>query len=341
MSAKKIVLKAINLEKPERIPAVLFSGGAWTFNNKGFALEELLGKPELVSEIIIETNEKVQSDIVWAGSGYNNLPVRALGGIVKFRVKGAIDVPEPMLRDAGDADRIDSDRLADDDGIRGLWESAALLDRAIGQHTLIGACGWGPFTLAGQLYGVERLMSNMYRDKAAVHAVLEVAAEASFRYYEPFVKAGARVISVAEPSASGDLISRRHFEEFALPYLIKILNRLKAAGALNLVHICGDITNRLDLLPDSGADILSVDFKVDLARVKEVVGTKIAFAGNVNPVAVLESGTPEEVAAASRECIENAGQDGNFILMPGCDIPPGVPLENIRALIETGLNTRL
>ena len=341
MSAKEVMLKAINMEKPERVPALLFSGGVWTFNNRGYNLEELQGKPKLIAQIIIETNEEVGSDAVWTGSGYNNLLVRALGGRVKFREKGALDVPEPFIKDAANIDQVDPGRLADDEGIRGLWESAALVDRAIGQDTLIGACGWGPFTLAGQLYGVEKLMFNMYKDKASVHAVVDFAAEVSFRYYEPYVKAGARVISVAEPSASGDLISRRHFEEFALPYLKKINSRLKEVGASVLVHICGDITNRLDLLPDSGADVLSVDYKVDLARVKEVVGYKIAFAGNVNPVAILENGTPAEVAAASRECIEKSGQQGNFILMAGCDIPPTVPLANIKALIETGANWRL
>jgi uroporphyrinogen decarboxylase len=184
------------------------------------------------------------------------------------------------------------------------------------------------------------MMQGIYKDQSAVHAVLEFAAEASFRYYEPFVSAGARLISVAEPTASGDLISRQHFEEFALPYLQKLMLRIKAAGGINLLHICGNITNRLDLIPSSGAEVLSVDYKVDLSRVKEVVGAELAFAGNVNPAGVLLSGTPDEVAAASRECIEKAGQESSFVLIPGCDLSPRVPIENVRAMIETGRNWR-
>lgn len=216
-----------------------------------------------------------------------------------------------------------------------------MLWRAIGEHTLIGASGWGPFSLGAQIYGVEKLMRDLYYDKSAVHAVLEFATELSLRYYAAFIKAGARILSIGEPTSSGDLISRRHFEEFALPYLMKFMQQTREAGALNLLHICGNITNRLDLIPDSGADVISVDYKVDLTRVKEAVGSKIAFAGNVNPVAVLEDAAPDEVAAVSRACIEKAGPDSHFILMPGCDISPGVPAENLRAMVDSGLNWHL
>ncbi len=341
MKPKEVVLTAINGQKPSRVPVAILSGGAWTFNNRGFTLEEVLDQPELMARIIVETNEQVKSDIVWPGSGYNNLSVRALGGKIKFRPRGVPDVVEPLLKGAGDVDRINPERLREDEGVSNLWQVTALVDRAIGEDTLVGFSGWGPFSLAAQLYGVERLMRDIYKDKPAVHAVLELATEISFRYYEAAIRAGARILSIGEPTASGDLISRQHFEEFVLPYLDIYMKRTKEAGGLNLLHICGNITNRLDLIPGCGADVLSVDYKVDLVRVREAVGSKIAFAGNVNPVAVLEVATPEEVVAVSRECIETVGLEGNFILMPGCDLSPGVPQENIKALIETGLNRQL
>jgi uroporphyrinogen decarboxylase len=335
---KDNVLAAIKLGKPSRIPAVLFSGGAWTFNNRGLTLEHAVAKAELMAQVIIETNAKVESDIVWAGSGFNNLPVKALGGKVKWRAKGTMDVQEPLLKTASDVDRIDLDQLSQDEGIINVWESTALLDRAIGDGILIGACGWGPFTLGAQMFGVEKMMRSIRKDKKAVHAVLEFAAEASFRYYDAFRRKGARIISVAEPSSSGDMVSRQHFEELVLPCLTAFIKKTKEAGALNLLHICGQTTKYLDLIPGTGADVISVDYKVDLAEAKEILGTKMAFAGNVNPAGVLVNGTPGEVAAASRECIEKAGTDGNFILMPGCDLSPSVPLANVRAMIETAQN---
>jgi uroporphyrinogen decarboxylase len=44
--------------------------------------------------------------------------------------------------------------------------------------------------------------------------------------------------------------------------------------------------------------------------------------------------TPLGVAAACHEAIARAGITGGYILMPGCDIPPSVPIENVKAMVE-------
>ena len=120
-----------------------------------------------------------------------------------------------------------------------------------------------------------------------------------------------------------------------MPYLKKTIGKLHERGVWVLLHICGNITNRLDLIPDTGADFLSVDYKVDLRRVREVIGEKMAFSGNMNPVGIMQNATTSEAAVACRNCIESAGSAPGYILMPGCDIPPQVPLANIQAMVET------
>lgn len=338
VTGKQVLLDAISGKKPARTPVTLLSGGAWAYNNHGYTLDRILGRPELAAGIIVEANRKVGSDAVWVGSGFNNIPVKALGGKLKFRARGTPDVQEPLLKSSTDTDCVDTSLLGRDEDVASLWNTTTLVDREIGATTLIGASGWGPFTLAAQMFGTERLMSAIYKDRAAVKAVLDFSVEVSVLYYQGFIERGARMISIAEPTASGDMISRRHFEQLTLPALTTFMERLKGLGALNLLHICGNITDRLDLVADTGVDVLSVDFKVDLKRVKEVLGTRLAFCGNVNPVAVLQQGSPEEVATVSRRCIQDGGEDGNFILMPGCDIPPSVPLENLEAFIKVGKN---
>lgn len=141
-------------------------------------------------------------------------------------------------------------------------------------------------------------------------------------------------MSISDPTSSGDLISRRHFEDFSWPYLKKLVDNLKSKGALVSIHICGNVSNRLDLLAETGIDILSVDYKVDLSLAKKILGNKVTLAGNLNPVYLAEA-TPDKIASAAQDCLEKGDQDGKFILMPGCDLPPEVPLENIQALIKS------
>jgi uroporphyrinogen decarboxylase len=183
------------------------------------------------------------------------------------------------------------------------------------------------------MYGTERLMCGIYKEPDAVRRVLGFCVDVSTRYYRGFIENGAEIISIAEPIASGDMLSRRHFEAFVVPVVKMFLDRLRDLAVCNLLHICGNIADRLDLIPGMGVDVLSVDYKVDLKKVRPALGRKIAFAGNVNPAEVLQQGTPEDVVAASRQCIRDAGEDANFILMPGCDIPPSCPLPNIRAFL--------
>jgi uroporphyrinogen decarboxylase len=334
MTSKELILKTINLEKKPRLPVALLSGGVWTLNRQGLTLEQALEDPDRVVKIMIQTNEQVRSDIVWAGSGYHNLAIRALGGRIKFRSKGAPDVLEPLVREAGELDKIDLKRLEDDPGILNLCWVTEKVNWEIGSEIMVGASQWGPLTLAGHIYGVEKLMRGIYKDPATVHRVLEFTTELCYRYLKLFINAGAQIVSIADPTSSGDLISRQQFENFALPYLKKAAAKLNNIGAAVSIHICGNITNRLDLIPAIEAQIISVDYKVDLSQVRENVGFWMAFAGNMNPVAVMQNGTPEEVRAACHDCITKAGNWSSYILMPGCDIPPGVPLENIQAMVQ-------
>lgn len=339
MNSREIVTKAAFRQEIPRVPVAILSGGAWTFNRQGLSLKKALGiGAKRAADIIASTNEQVGSDIVWAGSGYHNLVLQAIGAKIKFRATGVPDIQEPLLQKASDVDQIDLKRLQDDEQINVLWDTGRLLATDIGAATVVGASSWGPFTLAGLAYGADSLLRNMYYDSAAVHKILDFSTELCYQYLEPYIKGGAGIISIADPSASGNLISRKHFQEFSLPYLRKVIQRVREKGVLTLVHICGNISNRLDLITEIGADIISVDYKVDLGYARTTVGSVMAFAGNMDPVTVMLDLKPDEVARACEECINRAGKGSGYILMPGCDIPPNVPLENLRAMVAVAHN---
>nr|NSL49463.1 uroporphyrinogen decarboxylase [Dendrosporobacter quercicolus DSM 1736]SDM30530.1 uroporphyrinogen decarboxylase [Dendrosporobacter quercicolus] len=336
MKAKEIILRAIkgSGRPPSRPAAALLSGATWTFRQRNLTLKEALDQPELAAGIICEINRTVKSDIVWPGSGFHNLLVHIFGGKIKFRPQGNIDVDEPAFGSISDLDHVDLARIDAHEWIVHIRSIIGAVSQRIGSDYLIGTSCWGPFTLAGQFYGVERLMSGLYKDKQGIRALMEVMTEVCFRYLAPAVERGAAMLSIAEPTASGDLISLKHFEEFVAPYLQKVITRLKEQDAFITLHICGNIGDRLYLAPQLGVDLLSVDYKVDLAQARRVLQGKIALAGNVNPV-LLKDGSAAQVRAAALKCLE-AAYDDRFVLMPGCDIPPAVPLENVVAFINCG-----
>lgn len=313
--------------------AALLSGGTWAFRQQGLTLEQVLEKPELGAPALIEVNRQIQSDIVWPGSGYHNLLTHIFGGKIKFRPQGNIDVIAPAFDHIIEADRIDVSQIDKHEWIHALRLIISQVNKQIGQDFLVGTSSWGPFTLAGQFYGVEKLMSGLYKDKAGVHALLEVMTEVCLAYLVPAIKSGASILSIAEPTASGDLISYTHFEEFVAPYIRKANEKLKEKGAYTTLHICGNIRDRVHLAPQLRVDLLSVDYKVDLSRAQQELSGKIALAGNVNPV-LLKDGTVEDVVQTAKESMRQAGHGANYVLMPGCDIPPAVPLVNVEAFLQ-------
>ncbi|MBP2636194.1 MAG: hemE 5 [Firmicutes bacterium] len=315
------------------ISSALLSGGTWAFRQQGLSLQEVLEKPELGAPALIAINQLVKSDIVWPGSGYHNLLVHIFGGKIKFRPQGNIDVIEPAFAQVTEADKIDVSAINRHEWIRAIRLMISQVNKQIGNEYLIGTSSWGPFTLAGQFYGVEKLMSGLYKDKAGIHALLEAMTAVCIAYLAPAIESGARILSIAEPTASGDLISLNHFEEFVAPYIKKANEELKKRGAYTTLHICGNIRDRVHLAPDMLVDLLSVDYKVDLALAQLQLAGKIALAGNVNPV-LLKDGNIEEIVQAAKQSIVEAGRGENYILMPGCDIPPSVPLDNVAAFLK-------
>ena len=218
VTSREIVESAIRLEVTPRLPVSLLSAGSWTLNRHGLSLEQALAAgPQRIAEAIASTNDDVRCDIVWPGSGYHNLAIRAVGGEIKFRPRGAPDVMVPPLRSLADLRNLRTDRLRDDPDIRTLVEAARILASSIGSSTVVGTSQWAPFTLAALAWGAENVMRNAIKDPAAVHAVLDRASDLCFAYLEPFIEAGVSLISLADPTGSGDMVRRASSGRSRLP----------------------------------------------------------------------------------------------------------------------------
>jgi uroporphyrinogen-III decarboxylase len=89
------------------------------------------------------------------------------------------------------------------------------------------------------------------------------------------------------------------------------------------------------LLPgiaELGIDILDVDHMVAMAEVRKVLGSRVALAGNLDPVSDVLSGKP---AAIRRQLQQIYDETGNPLMVnAGCEIPPGTPPANLQALCE-------
>ncbi len=335
MTPREMIIEAFKGGKPERVPVTLFGGGMWSIKDYGSSFEELSRDAARMTDMLVASAERLLCDIVYAGSGYNNFHASALGGAIKFREMGAPDLREHLVDGPEDLEKLELSYLDRDEVIGVVREAVRQTREKIGDEYVVTMTAWGPFTLAARLVGEETMMKATFKKPDFVFQTIDFVTDLLIHLYKPLVEDQVlEVITLADPTASGDLISKKQFEKFAVPALKKFTNWAKAAGAYTLVHICGNTSDRLELMPATGADCISLDHKTDIAKAKAILHGKMCFAGNVDPVGVLLQGSVRQVEEACRNVIETAGTDGGFILMPGCDIPPTVPYENVRKFIQ-------
>lgn len=342
MTSREIILKAFEGGKPDRVPVTLFGGGMWSIKDYGSTFKDLSLDDQKMSDMLVSMSGKLLCDVVYAGSGYNNFHASAFGGGIKFREMGAPDLEESFVSSEEDLQKLDLGKLGESDVIKTVIAALKDTKSKIGNEYVVTMTAWGPYTLGARMVGEEAMMKATFKKPDFVHKVTDFATDLLIRLYEPVVTDGTlEVISLADPTASGDLISKKQFETFALPYLKKFTDWAKSRNAHTLVHICGNTTDRLDLFPQTGASCISLDHKTDIAKAKDTLHGKMCFAGNIDPVNIMLQGSVQDVEAACTRVIETAGTEGGFVLMPGCDIPPTVPYENIQKFIQIARDWKL
>jgi len=342
MTPREVMLKALAMGKPERVPVTLFGGGMWSIKDYGTTFEALSKDTEKMVDMCVVEAEKIRSDVVYVGSGFNNFHAIALGkkyGVgAKFREIGAPDITEHFVHAEEDIAKLDMNDLFKDPVINTVLDATKRVKEKIGKKYLVTMTCWGPFTLAARFVGEEAFMKYTFKKPSFVEKMTDFCADLLIKVYEPLVNEGLEALSIADPTASGDLINPKQMAKFAVPALKKMSDWAKSKGTHTILHICGDTSDRLEQFIDTGCSVIFFDQKVDIAKAKEVLGGKMCFGGNVAPVHVLLNKTAPEVEQACREVIAIAGKDGGFVLVPGCDIPPTISYENLKTFHDVALN---
>ena len=206
-------------------------------------------------------------------------------------------------------------------------ESVRKMAARIGRtHSVLG---WveGPLAEYSDLRGVENAMLDLIDTPQVFVEAGEIIIENAIAFAIAQIEAGADMVGIGDSAAS--LISPAMYAELVLPLERRLIAAIHEAGAAAKLHVCGNITNIIQHMTKTGTDIIDVDWMLPLAKARELAGPDVTLCGNINPAGVLLKGTPQEVAEAAKECLQ--AMPDRFILMPGCEVPPATPEQNIRA----------
>jgi MtaA/CmuA family methyltransferase len=233
----------------------------------------------------------------------------------------------PLLKDPSDLaklprpDPTQSRRMSDRlEAVRSFREQVG------GQVPIMG---WveGALAEAVDLRNLTDISMDFYDHPSWLEELLERCVEVEIAFARAQVLAGADIIGLGDAVASQ--VSPKMYRTFALPYEQRIFSAVHALGATTRLHICGNTTSILLDMLQSGADIIDLDWMVDLQQAAKVFSGGPALCGNFDPVTVMYQGTPSQVRQAVLDCLDWAGPCS--ISAAGCEIPDGTPIENLLA----------
>ena len=212
-------------------------------------------------------------------------------------------------------------------------EAIRRLKESVGREIVIGAWVPGPLTLAMQLIDLKRLTADVVRAPEAVGRLLDPLTDLLTEVGRAYRAAGADFLTVHEMGGSPGFIGPPAFKNLVQPRLKRLVAALPAPRVLS---VCGDTNRAITLLPECGAEALSLDQLNALARTREVLGQHVLLFGNLDPIGTLANGDETEVRRAVQRAID-AGVDA---VWPGCDLWPLVPAANLQAMVDEARNYR-
>jgi MtaA/CmuA family methyltransferase len=209
-------------------------------------------------------------------------------------------------------------------------EAVCLMREQVGTSTPV--MGWveGALALAAVLRGFNQLSLDLVDRPDWVKELLEFCVEVEIDFAIAQVEAGAHIIGLGDAVASQ--ISPRMYREFALPYEQRIFNAVHQHNALARLHICGNTSRILGDMAAANAEIIDIDYMVNMHDAASIFGNRASVCGNVDPVSVFLQGTPARVREETLACMQ-AGGNRSFSAA-GCEIPDKTPPENIYAQVQ-------
>jgi uroporphyrinogen decarboxylase len=245
----------------------------------------------------------------------NDLPVFKKGALETKKLAG-IKVPDPEK----------------DARLPVYLEAIEYAYAAVADRVPILAYVPAPFTTAMSLCSPDQFLIDTIRNRVQVKALLDLSLEACREFCYAIINAGGLPVLV-DPLASSSVISPRTYREFALPYEAELIKFLHRYDLDIVLHICGETAPILELLPETHADLLSID-RVDMDNVLDKVSRNMRIIGNFD-TSMLAQATPEIIARETSIMVRSAMHSPRgYIASTGCEVPIHTPAGNVSAFVN-------
>jgi uroporphyrinogen decarboxylase len=335
LNRKDLFLRASRGEATPRLPVwMMRQAGRYLPEYRAIranhAFLEVCKTPDLAVEVSLQPFRLLGVDAVIVFSDIL-IPAEAMG--LKLELgDGGPNLPEPV-RSKRDVERL---KLFDPEiDTPFLPEAIRRIVREVGPEVPVLGFAAAPWTLACYMVegrtreGFATVKSFLLNEPATFRDLLHRIAQATVPYLKAQIAAGAAAVQLFD-TWCGEL-SLRDYEEFALPATQEIISGL--GSTTPVIYYTKASHHLLPAVARTGANVLSVDWRVDLRALREKIGPRIALQGNVDPAVLF--GPPDEIRRVTQETMSALGGVGHI-----CNLGHGIlqqtPVANAQLFIETG-----
>jgi uroporphyrinogen decarboxylase len=291
---------------------------------------ELCKNPDAAAEVTLQPVDKLGVDaaILFADI---LLIVEPLGVGLEFGVGDGPRIARPVR---GDADVARLGAVDVESALGYVFDTVGRVKKALaGRVPLIGFAG-APFTVAS--YVVEGGASRdylhvkrlMYEAPAAWQRLMDVLVEATARYLNGQIAAGAEAVQVFDSWVGA--LAPADYRTFVLPHMKALFAKLSPGTPT--IHFGTGTAGLLPLLREAGGDVIGLDWRVDLAAGWSAVGHDVAVQGNLDPAVLLTP--PLYIRKRAQAVLDAAGGRTGHIFNLGHGIHKDSPVEHVKALVE-------
>jgi uroporphyrinogen decarboxylase len=239
--------------------------------------------PELAAEVTLQPVRRFGMDAAILFSDIMT-PVEGMGVKLEFNPGPVIETPIRSLA------QVDALRVPDpEEGVPFVLETVRMLSEALPREApLIGFAG-APFTLFCYLIQgsgsktFAEAKGFLFAEPEASRLLLDKLAETMVLYLEAQARAGAKALMIFDSWAG--LLGPEQYAEFAFPAVKRIIDALRPLD-VPLIYFPNQGATLLEIVRESGADVVGVDWRLPLSRARAILGDEVAVQGNLDPTAL-------------------------------------------------------
>lgn len=203
-----------------------------------------------------------------------------------------------------------------------------------GRVPLIGFAG-APWTLmtymveGGGSKNFSEIKKFIYNQPDTAHKLLDLLADIVANYLSAKIESGANAIQIFD--TWGGILSPDDFAQFSLQYITKVISKIKRSSEPVIVFAKG-VHYKLDDLASCGADVIGLDWTMNLKNVRNMIGNNVALQGNLDPTILYSP--KEKILNEALKVLESFGKGNGHIFNLGHGILPDVNPDHLKYLVE-------